>query len=122
MGDLVIIAAVAVGLIFGVRATIKHMKGQGGCCGGGKVPKTAKKTLAGKKIGEKIVTIRGMHCENCKNSVERQLNWIDGAAAKVNLRQNRAVVAMDRMVSDEELTAAVEKAGFGVERIEFKEA
>lgn len=122
MGDLVIIAVVAVGLVFGVRATIKHMKGQGGCCGGGKVPKAAKKTLKGKKIGEKIVSIEGMHCENCKSRVERQLNWIEGAAARVDLRKKRAVVSMERMVSDEELKEAVEKAGFKVNSVEFKEA
>ena len=118
MGDMVIILIVAVGLFFGVRATIKHMKGQGGCCGGGKVPKAAKKTLSGKKMGEKVVSIEGMHCDNCKNSVEKQLNRIDGAVAAVNLRKKTAVVSMSRMVSDEELKAAVEKAGFTVTGIQ----
>lgn len=121
MGDLVIIFIVAAGLFFGVRATIKHMKGQGGCCGGGKVPKMAKKTLNGKKIAEKILSIEGMHCENCKSQVERQINRIDGAAADVNLRKHIAVVSMERMVSDEELVTAVEKAGFKVSGIRIKE-
>lgn len=34
----------------------------------------------------------------------------------------RAVVSMERMVSDEELKEAVEKAGFKVNSVEFKEA
>lgn len=118
MGDLVIILIVSVGLFFGVRATIKHMKGQGGCCGGGKVPKAARKTLKGKNIGKKVISIEGMHCQSCKNSVERQLNRIDGAAAEVNLKKRTATVSMERMVSDEELKAAVEKAGFAVTGIQ----
>lgn len=122
MGDFVIIAVVAVGLVLGVQATIKHMKGQGGCCGGGKVPKPAKKTLKGKKVGEKVVYIEGMHCDNCRAGVERQLNWIDEAAAKVNLKKKTAVVSMERLVGDEELKAAVEEAGFQVSKIKFKEA
>lgn len=98
------------------------MKGQGGCRGGGKVPKTARKALEGRKLGEKFITIQGMRCENCKNSVERQINQLPGAAAKVELRKNMVVVALDRFVSDEELTEAVEKAGFQVTKIEYKEA
>ena len=119
MGDLVIILIVAVGLIFGLRATIKHMKGQGGgCCGTGSVPKAAKKTLKGKEIAKKVITIEGMHCENCKNRVERQINRIDGAVAKVNLRKHTAVVSMERPIDDEELKKAVEKEDYKVVRIE----
>ena len=120
MGDLVIILIMAVGLVFGVRETIKHMKGQGGCCKGGSVPKVPKKSLKGRKVAEKVIKIEGMHCENCKNSVERQLNRIDGAAAKVDLKKNIAVVSLERMASDEELKAAVEKAGFKVTDIQIQ--
>lgn len=119
MGDLVIILIVLVGLVFGVRATIKHMKGQGGCCGTS-VPKATKKTLKNKKAAEKIITIEGMHCQNCKNSVERQLNQIDGAAAKVNLKKQIATVSLEYMIDDEKLKAAIEKAGFSVTDIQLQ--
>ena len=115
MGNVIILAVVAVGLFFAVRGMIK--RGKNGCCGGS-VPKVPEKKLEGEKIGEKIVTIEGMHCENCKNSVERQLNRIEGAAAKVNLKKNIAVVSMSRMVEDEELIRAVERADFKVVKIE----
>lgn len=119
MGDLVIILIVLVGLFFGVRATIKHMKGQGGCCGGS-VPKARKKTLKNKKVAEKIITIEGMHCQNCKNSVERQLNQIDGVAANVNLKKQIAIVSLEYMIDDNELKAAIEKAGFSVTDIQLQ--
>ncbi len=111
MGDIIIILVVAAALIFAARGVIR--RGKNGCCGGS-VPKTPEKKLEGAKIGEKIIAIDGMHCENCKNRVERQINRIDGASAKVNLKKNIAVVSMSRPVSDEELTQAVERADFKV--------
>lgn len=115
MADILIILIVAVGLFFGVRSIRSRSKN--GCCGGS-VPKAPKKELEGGKVGEKIVTIEGMHCENCKNSVEQQINRIDGAVAKVDLKKQIARVAMSREVSDEELTRAVERADFKVVKIE----
>lgn len=116
MGDIIIVAIVAAAMLFAVRGVVSRSKR--GCCGGA-VPKVPEKKLDGEKIGEKVVTIEGMYCENCKNSVERQINRIDGAAAKVNLKKNIAVVSMDRLVDDEELIQAVERAYFKVTQIEM---
>ena len=55
------------------------------------------------KIGEKVIQIEGMHCDHCKQSVTSELNKIDGVAAKVKLKKNRAVVSFDRPVDDEAL-------------------
>lgn len=121
MQNIVIILILVVIVVLAVLSGIKHMKGEGGCCGGGGEIKPEKKKLDGEKIGEKIITIEGMHCDHCKNSVERFINRIDGAAATVKLKKNIAVVSMSRQVSDEELTKAVEKAGFKVIKIETGE-
>lgn len=121
MGTYIIIAVLAVVVIFALRESIKHLKGKGGCCGGGSEPETEKKTLEGKKIAEKIIHIEGMHCENCKNSVERQINKIEGAVCKVNLRRKTATVEMDRMIDDEDLRIAVERLDFKVTGIESGE-
>ncbi len=110
-GDILILLIVAAGLFFAVRGMVRREKH--GCCGGS-VPKALKKKLGAPEVGRKIITIEGMHCENCKNSVERQLNRIDGAVAKVDLKKNIAVVSMSRPIGDEELTAAVERADFKV--------
>lgn len=121
MGTFIIIALLLAVIAYALRDSLKHFKGEGGCCGGS-LPKPRRKKLKGNKIGEKTIYIEGMHCENCKNTVERQINNIDGAAAKVNLQNHTAVVSMERMISDEELTEAIEKADFKVIRIELKEA
>lgn len=118
MGTIIIIIILIVFVFFAVKSSLKHYRGEGGCCGGGSEPKPEKKKLQGEKVAEKIIYIEGMHCENCKNSVEKHLNAIDGVVAKVNLRKKRAVVSMDRGIADEELREAVEKADFKVIRIE----
>lgn len=121
LGTIIIVLILAVIVFFAVKSSIKHMKGQGGCCGGGDDVKPKKKKLQGQCISEKIVFIEGMHCDHCKNSVESNINQIDGAVAKVNLKKKFAVVSMSRQTDDSEIKAAVEKAGFKVTSIETKE-
>lgn len=123
MINVIIVVIVVAIVLLGVRAQIKHMKGEGSCCGGGGGTIAEEpKELEGELVGKKIVHIEGMHCENCKNSVERQINHLDGAAARVNLAKNEAVVSMTRMVSDDELRQAVAMADFKVTDITFQEA
>lgn len=118
MGTAIIIVILVIAVIFALRSSLKHMKGEGGCCGGSAAPKAKKKKLEGTKVAEKIIYIEGMHCENCKNSVERELNKIDGVVAKVNLQKNLAVVSMSRMVTEAELQEAVERVDFTVTKIQ----
>ncbi len=114
----ILIAAVALAL----RPCIKHFKGGGGCCGGGGAAvKSKKKALEGEVIAKKIITIDGMHCDNCRKSVEKSINEIDGALAKVNLEKREAAVLMTREIEDRELKEAVRKAGFFAMRIDTEE-
>lgn len=121
MTDIIMIVIIAAILLVASRGAVKHLKGEGGCCGGGSSVKAKKKKLDGKIAAEKIISIDGMHCDHCKNSVERALNALDGVASKVNLNKKQAVVTMTRLATDEELRAAVEHAGFTVTGIADKE-
>ncbi len=121
MTDLILIAVIAVILVFAAKGGIKHLKGEGDCCGGGSSVKAKKKKLTGTIVAKKVIAIEGMHCERCKNSAERALNRLDGVASSVNLHKKQAVVTMTRLASDEELKAAVEKEGFTVTGITGKE-
>ena len=89
--------------IFAIRGTIKHMKGESPCCGGGGA--------------SEIVQISGMTCEHCVNRVMRALNKIDGVSANVSLKGKRAVVSYDREIDVNVLKKAVEDAGYTVESI-----
>ena len=117
---LIVLLIVIVIAAFAIKNSIGHFKGEGGCCGGGETILPDEKQLTGQKIGEKTVHIEGMHCENCKNRVERAINRIDGAVGKgkVNLKKNIAVVSFEREVSDEEIRKAVEEQDYKVLSIE----
>ena len=105
--------------IFAIRGTIKHMKGESPCCGGGGASEIKEKPskLERPVIGEKIVQISGMNCEHCVNRVMRALNKIDGVSANVSLKGKRAVVSYDREIDVNVLKKAVEDAGYTVESI-----
>lgn len=114
MENLIIILILAVLFLFGIRATIKHFRHESSCCGGGSSVTPVPEKKLEHVIGTKIVRVDGMTCEHCKGWVERAINEIDGASAKVNLKTKEAVVSMAREVSDAELNAAVKKAGYRV--------
>ena len=118
MADTIIILVVVVILIFALKGSIRHFRGEGACCGGGsgsvKTKKAKKKPLDGPVTGQRTIRISGMHCRNCANSVTNALNAIDGVSARVSLKDNMAEVSFDRTVDDADLKQAVEKAGFKV--------
>lgn len=118
MGNVIIIAILILIAIFSIRSGMKHFKGEGDCCGGGggSTLRDPKKKLDG-VIAKKTIVIEGMTCENCRNRVESSINKIDGASARVNLKKKTGIVEMSREVSEEEIRAAVEKAGYRMTEI-----
>lgn len=113
MADVIIIVILVILIIIGISSTIKHFKGEGGCCGGGSSVKVKRKKLK-QVVKERIVTIEGMTCEHCKARVESRLNELDGVSAKVNLKRQTAVVSMEKDVEDEVVKKTIENAGYEV--------
>ena len=114
MANVIVVAVVIVLLGFALKGTLKHLKGESPCCGGGDTIIIEDKKLDGPVIGKKTVKISGMHCEHCVKAVTEVINKIDGAAAKVNLSENEAVVSYDRELDDEQLRKIVKDAGYRV--------
>ena len=61
-----------------------------------------------------------MECQHCVSSVMEALNAVDGVTARVNLSKGNAKVSCDRVVSEDELRCAIERAGFQVISIIIK--
>ncbi len=115
MENIVIIVVIAIMLLFGLNATRKHFKGQGGCCGGGNTYISRKKLKT--IVMKKTIVIDGMMCENCKTRVERVLNDMEHIVANVNLKKGEAYVQAEMEISDEKLKEVIEKAGYSVIKI-----
>ena len=118
MTDLIIIAIIVIAAGIGVHSTMKHFKGQGGCCGGSTYnPKKKKLTQI---ICQKIFYVDGMHCEHCKNRVQETVNDIAGIAGIVNLKKGTVTVSYEEMLDDEVIKTKIERAGYSVTKIENK--
>lgn len=111
MENVVIVAALLMVLILGLRHGKKHFSG-GGCCGSGSNTIRTKKTLTEPEIGRMVLRVEGMHCENCQARVENALNRLDGVACLVDLRKKTATVRYSRPVAAEELCQTLEKLGY----------
>ena len=84
MATIVIILILGIIIFFAVRGTLKHMKGEGGCCGGGCSYEEEQKVLENPILGSLTISVEGMHCQNCKNSIERNVNKIEGETSAVD--------------------------------------
>ena len=115
MENYIIIGVIVVIAGFGLYSTIKHFKGQGGCCGGGSY-KPKKKKLKN-VLYQKTFKIEGMHCDHCKNRVEEVIGDMKGLAGTVNLKKGELTVSYAEDVADELIKARIERAGYTVTEI-----
>lgn len=116
MENMIIVVILLLVVLVALFRAKKHFKG-GGCCGSGGNTIRDKKTLAGAKIGEKVLTVEGMSCENCEIRVENALNRLEGVAAKVSWKKKTAVVSYSQEISGQMLRETVEKLGYLVTEI-----
>ena len=82
--------------------------------------KTGKKKIDGPKLREITVHIEGMHCQNCKNRIEKHLDALDGVVAKVNLNKKAAVVSIYKEMDDSVIRDVIEGLDFTVVSVESK--
>lgn len=115
MGNVIIIAVLVIIVVYAVVSSRKHFKGEGGCCGGGGGDIVVRKKLENPKIGEYVIHIEGMTCDNCRIRVENAINKLDGVCAKVSLKKKQAVVSYEKEIDKEEIIKAVRAAGYQAE-------
>jgi len=76
----------------------------------------------GERTMKKIMDIKGMSCEHCKETVEKALKSIDGVSeAVVDLKAGNAEISLSKPVSDEALEKVVRDAGYeplGIQAVE----
>ena len=118
MGNIIVIVVIVVIAFFAVRSSMKHFKGEGGCCGGGGDVKIKPKHLD-TIVATKKLQIEGMSCANCQNRIENALNGMAQVNAKASFKKGEAIVKLGADIPEEELREAVEKLGYKVTSIEM---
>ena len=58
------------------------------------------------------LSVQGMTCSSCVNSVEKALNSVDGVSATINFATETAHILAPAEVTAKELIKIVEKAGY----------
>ena len=114
MENYIIIGILAVIVVLAVVSSIKHFKGEDGCCGGGSY-KPKRKKLSGIKYTKKF-KVGGMHCEHCKNRVQEAVNDIKVVAGRVDLKKGELTVSYAEDVDDEIIKTKIEKAGYSFDK------
>lgn len=112
MENFIIIAVIAIVFVIGIYSTVKHFRGNGGCCGSSDY-KPKKKKLSN-VLYQKTFQIEGMSCEHCKSRVEEVVNDIKGIAGKVDLKKGQLTVQYAEEVDDKIIIARIERAGYNV--------
>jgi len=113
MQNIVIIILLLIAIVFGIKETVKHFKGEGSCCGGGSA-QIKRKKLRNKITQKYILKIEGMHCKHCVNTVTEIINDYEGVAGRVNLSKGEAVVLCDREIDMEEMKEKIRRRGYEV--------
>ncbi|MDO4617556.1 MAG: heavy metal-associated domain-containing protein [Lachnospiraceae bacterium] len=119
MENIILIVILVVILVPAVRHTYLRFSGKKSCCGG-TTQKVKVKKLDAPVIETYDVQIEGMHCENCKNSVMRHLNELDGVSVKVDLGKKKAVVSCSKPTDPELIRNTIDQLGYEAVKIEKK--
>ena len=109
-----IVLVFAIVLVMAGRAAGRHFRGGGGCCGGAAEPPPSPDKKLGSVAARRELALDGLHCMKCVARVKTALEAIPGVAADVTLEPQRAIVSMDRDISDDDLRKAIEDQGFRV--------
>lgn len=112
MDNYIILGIVIIIVAVGVISTVKHFRGEGGCCSGGSYTPKRKKLKSIKY--QKAFHIDGMTCEHCKRRVEEAVNDIKGVSARVILKKSELIVSYADDVNDNLIKEKIERAGYSV--------
>ncbi len=113
IGTIVVVVILIAAVIGAVMSSLKHIRGEGGCCGGSSDIKVKRQRIKHVTAVKKI-SIEGMKCKNCVKRVENSLNSMSQVDAYVNLKKKEAIVNLGTIVPEELLKQAVEKEGYRV--------
>lgn len=112
MENIIIIAVIILMIVTGMFYTIKHFKGESGCCGSSNC-KPRKKKL--KHINyTRTFRIEGMHCQHCKYRVEEIVNDINGIAGKADLKKGELTVFYSTDIDNSILKSHIDRAGYNL--------
>ncbi len=117
--NVVLVAILVLIIITAIKGSIKHFKGDDGCCGGGGNEMFVKRRKLDRVLYSKKVIIKGMVCDNCARRIHNALNSMEGISAKVIRSKDMAVIKYAIEIDDEKISKTITDLGYKVEKIEI---
>ena len=120
MGSILIIAGLAVIILFAIKSVIHRIRHGSACCGERDAPQKKIKIKDKNKDHypfQYILTVDGMHCSNCTRYVENALNSLEGIWATADLQDKEVIVLSKQIRENSELERVVAEAGYTVLKI-----
>lgn len=121
LASVIIVAIVAVLVVFGVRRIVGTATGKRDCCSGdarqtGRSfrPVTIEDTDESHYPYHVDLTISGMHCDNCVRNVTNALDSVEGTWARVDLGTRTAHVLSKGPIDQAAYRDVVRQAGYRV--------
>lgn len=121
LASVIIVAIVAVLVVFGVRRIVGTATGKRDCCSGdarqtGRSfrPVTIEDTDESHYPYHADLTISGMHCDNCVRNVTNALDSVEGTWARVDLGTRTAHVLSKGPIDQAAYRDVVRQAGYRV--------
>lgn len=121
LANVIIVAIVAVLVVFGVRRIVGTATGKRDCCSGdarqtGRSfrPVTIEDTDESHYPYHADLTISGMHCDNCVRNVTNALDSVEGTWARVDLGTRTAHVLSKGPIDQAAYRDVVRQAGYRV--------
>lgn len=121
LANVIIVAIIAVLVVFGVRRIVGTATGKRDCCSGdarqtGRSfrPVTIEDTDESHYPYHADLTISGMHCDNCVRNETNALDSVEGAWARVDLGTRTAHVLSKGPIDQAAYRDVVRQAGYRV--------
>lgn len=121
LANVIIVAIIAVLVVFGVRRIVGTATGKRDCCSGdarqtGRSfrPVTIEDTDESHYPYHADLTISGMHCDNCVRNVTNALDSVEGTWARVDLGTRTAHVLSKGPIDQAAYRDVVRQAGYRV--------
>jgi len=115
MGNVIIIAALIVIVIFAIFSTVRRIRFGSSCCGE-KTPPDKKVRVKDRNKSdypyEYVLKVDGMHCSNCARRIENAFNSTDGRWARADIADNEVMLLSKREETQQDLSAIVSSAGY----------
>ncbi|WP_028044793.1 heavy-metal-associated domain-containing protein [Candidatus Stoquefichus massiliensis] len=114
MATTIIFLVLMVIVIFAVKNSLLHFKGENSCCDGCSTHNTKSKKLKHQIIGSIEISVSEMSCQKCARKLTKSLHEIEGVSVNVNLKKKNIILSYDQPIDIQQVYDTIQNAGYQI--------